>query len=49
MKYLVIVNDDERVDSGDEFTFDETVDEISELLRSGYFEVEMVTPHADAW
>ena len=49
MRYVVIVNDDEREANGDEFTFDETVDEISELLRSGYFEVEKVERIVNTW
>ena len=43
MKFVVIVNDDEIRDAGDEPSFDETVDAIHELLRSGYYQVESVT------
>lgn len=43
MKYIVVVNDEERVDNGDESDLDDVNYEISELLRSGYFEVESVT------
>jgi hypothetical protein len=42
MRYIVVVNDDERIDAGDEWTLEETTYEIGELLRSGYFEVESV-------
>lgn len=42
MRYVVFVNDDERVANGDETSWEDAVDEISELLRSGYFEVEYV-------
>ena len=42
MRYVVIVNDDEKRSNGGEDSFDEVKYEIGELLRSGYFEVEKV-------
>jgi hypothetical protein len=42
LRYLVIVNDDEKRSNGDEDSFDEVKYEIGELLRSGYFDVEKV-------
>ena len=42
MKYLVIINDDERVGNGDESTVADVEYEAGELLRSGYFEIESV-------
>lgn len=42
-KYVVVINDDERIDNGDESTFDDVQYEVGELLRSGYFQVESVS------
>lgn len=42
MRYTVVVNDDEARDNGDDLTLEEATWEITELLRSGYFEVESV-------
>ena len=39
MKYIVIIDDEERLDNGDESTFEDTEYEVKELLRSGYFNV----------
>lgn len=44
MRYIVLVNDDEARDNGDDLTLEEATLEIKELLRSGYFEVEHVWP-----
>jgi hypothetical protein len=42
MKYLIIVNDDERLANGDDPGLDETKYEIEESLRSAFFEVESI-------
>lgn len=42
MKYLIIVNDDERLANGDESGLEDVRYEVGELLRSGYFGVESV-------
>jgi hypothetical protein len=47
MRYMVCINDNERVANGDESTWDDTLDEIRELLRSGYFEVEYMDEARD--
>ena len=39
MRYVVVIDDGERRGNGDESTFQENWDEVSELLRSGYYEV----------
>lgn len=41
MRYIVVVNDKERIEAGDKWTLEETTYEIGELL-SEYFEVEHV-------
>jgi hypothetical protein len=40
MKYMVCINDNEARDNGSEMTFNDVLDEVEELLRSGYYEVE---------
>lgn len=42
MRYIVIINDDERRGNGEESTTAEVAEEVDELLRSGYFFVETV-------
>lgn len=42
MRYLLIVNDDERTDNGEESALDKAAGDFGELLRSGYYEVESV-------
>lgn len=42
MKYVLVINDDELRDNGDELSLDEVWEEVGELLRSGYFAVENV-------
>lgn len=43
MQYLVVINNEERLDAGDEDTLEVVKDEVEELLRSGYFAVERLT------
>lgn len=40
MRFMVCVNDGERLGNGDESTFEDIKYEISELLRTCYFDVE---------
>mgnify|MGYP006188472803 CR=1 FL=1 len=47
MKFMVYVNNEERLANGDEDTFESAVDEIIELLRSGHFYVEYVDEVTD--
>lgn len=42
MKYLVTINDDELRGNGDYLDLEEVSDEVGELLRSGYYQVEKV-------
>lgn len=45
MRYVVIINDGELRGMGDDPTLEAVADEVWELLRSGYYEVEEVTPY----
>lgn len=42
MKYLVVINNDEALSNGDDPTFEDVKDEVEELLRSGYYDVEEI-------
>lgn len=42
MKFLVVISDEERRANDDHSTFDEAADEIQELLRSGYFDIDSI-------
>ena len=42
MRYVVVVNDEEIICNGDDMDLETARQEIGELLRSGYFEVESV-------
>lgn len=42
MRFLVVISDEERRANDDHSTFDEAADEIQELLRSGYFDVDSI-------
>lgn len=43
MRYIIVINDEELRGNGDELSLDEVANEVSELLRSGYYDVESVT------
>lgn len=40
MRFLLIINNLEAESNGDDYNFDDVKDEVEELLRSGYYEVE---------
>lgn len=40
MRYLITINDDELRGNGDFFDFEKVKDDVQELLRSGYYQVE---------
>lgn len=42
MRYILFINNDEALASGDDPDFAETKYEVGELLRSGYYEVEQI-------
>lgn len=42
MQYIMIFNDDERIANDDEMTLRGITNEVEDLMRSGYFEVESV-------
>jgi hypothetical protein len=40
VKYIIVFNDDERVANGDDVYPEDVKEDVVELLRSGYYEVE---------
>ncbi len=44
MRYVIVVNNEEALDNGDDPDFEETEYEIGELLRSGYYALESIEP-----
>lgn len=41
-RYILVINNDERLDNDEEDTLESVTEDTSELLRSGYFQVETV-------
>lgn len=39
-KYIIRINNNEAIAGGDRPTFEDVKDEVGELLRSGYYEIE---------
>lgn len=46
-RYIIFINNDERLDNGEEDTLEDVALNVSELLRSGYYEVEDVSEIVD--
>lgn len=46
-RFVLVVNNDIRLDNGEEDTLESVESEVYELLRSGYFEVESVIQITD--
>lgn len=47
MRYILCINNNERLANGDDDDWDTVLDEVTELLRGGYFEVEYMDEARD--